>query len=331
MMYFNPYTGANFWEFFQILFWRIVSFVQGKLSIAHLAADEIQLLVLIGIGASAALIGTFLVLRKMTMVANSLSHTILLGIIIAFILSQKGGASEIEHGETIPIQAMLWASLGMALITSFLTQFLVKSVRLQEDASIGIVFTALFAIGVIFVTLLTRNAHIGTEVVMGNVDALHWDDCKLAYLILAFNSVILLAFFKEFKITTFDAGLASLFGISPLFFNYLLMVQASATIVGAFRAVGILMVLAFITGPVITARLLVNRLETLLIAAVGLSALASLIGVALARHILSVYSLPLSTGGIVVCAILGLFVFVVLMKMGRQKLVVNTLSYTREK
>lgn len=311
--YFNPYYDQTFFGFFAVLLTRIAAFLTGNLGSKDLVADEIQILVLAGVSISAGLVGTFLVLRRMTMLANSMSHTILLGIVAAFVLT-KDGIFSTNHSEvhTINITAMLIASLVMGLITAFLTEFLTKTVRLQEDASTGIVFTSLFALGILFVTLLTRNAHIGTEVVMGNVDALHIDDCKLVYLIALINIVLFTLFFKEFKITTFDPGLARTFGISVTFFNYLLMVQVSATCVGAFRAVGVLMVLALITGPALTARVLTHNLKTMLLLAISIGVLASLCGVAFARHLLTVNNLAISTAGVVVCFIVVFYILTVI-------------------
>lgn len=307
--YTNPYSGLSFWGFFQELFFRFFAFLSGQLPTGALVSDEIQIIVLSSVAISSALVGSFLVLRKMTMLANALSHTILLGIVVAFVFSQSTLLESSEHYHPINIQLMLFASLVVGVLTAFLTEFLTKTARLQEDASTGIVFTSLFALGIILVTLLTRSAHVGTEVVMGNVDSLHLDDCKLVLIILALNILFSLLFFKEYKITTFDPALSKALGISTLFFNYLLMVQASATIIGAFRAVGVLMVLAFITGPVLAARLITHQLKRLILVAAALGCLASITGVALARHLLSVYGIPLSTSGIVVCVIVVLFLF----------------------
>lgn len=306
--YLNPYSGQSFFGFFQELLIRLFAFISGNLSIHNLVSDEIQMIVLMSVACSAALVGTFLVLRKMTMLANSLSHTILLGIVVAFVLTQDGMLdSNSRHYHPINIQIMLLAALVVGILTAFLTEFLTKTIRLQEDASTGIVFTSLFALGIILVTLLTRDAHVGIEVVTGNVDALHLDDCKLVLIILGLNLLLSLLFFKEYKITTFDPALAKALGISSLFFNYLLMIQTSATTIGAFRAVGVLMVLAFITGPVLTARLLTHNLRNLLLLAAGLGCLASILGVAISRHFLSIYGMPLSTSGIVVCVISLMF------------------------
>lgn len=202
------------------------------------------------------------------------------------------------------MEVMLIAALLMGFLTAFLTEFLTKTIGLQEDASTGLVFTSLFALGVILVTILTRSAHIGTEAVMGDADALHVNDLFWIYVIVVCNVVLFSLFFKEFKLTTFDPALALAMGISPFFFNYLLMAQVSATTITSFRAVGVLLVLAFMTGPVLAARLLTNRLGPMLFLAAFLGSLSVIMGVAFTRHVVSMYGMTLSTTGVVVCSIL---------------------------
>lgn len=305
LSFFNPYHGKNFGEFLLEFFCRMGAFLTGKLSVNQLVSDEIQILVLSGVAISSALVGTFLVLRKLTMLANSLSHTILIGIVLAFVFMLFSSSKESDSVEGIaPMQIMLIAALLTGFFTAFLTEFLTKTMRLQEDASIGLVFTSLFALGVILVTVLTRNAHIGIEAVMGNADALHVSDLEWVYLIAACNVLLIILFFKEYKITTFDPALAYAMGISPLIFNYLLMTQVSATTITSFRAVGVLLVLAFMTGPVLAGRLFTHHLKILLLLAAGFGCLSVLIGVALTRHIVSVYGIVLSTTGVVVSTLL---------------------------
>ncbi len=305
MSYNNPYYGKEFFTFFWQLLLRFFGFINGE--VTTMVSDEIQVLVLSAIAASAALVGCFLVLRHMTMLANALSHTILLGIVIAYLLMKQGHS----HG-SVNLEAMLFAALLMGVVTTFLTEFLTKTVRLQEDASIGLVFTSFFALGVILITLFTRNAHIGSEVVMGNVDALHADDIQLAGVVLFMNIVLFTLLFKAYQVTTFDKGLAKALGFSTVFFNYLLMTQVAATAISAFRAVGVLMVLAFITGPPLTARLLTNRLRTMLLLSVMIGISSAFTGVALSRHILTVYGTPLSTAGVVVSVLVLFFVLALL-------------------
>lgn len=305
--YFNPYYDQSFLGFLWQMILRFFAFVSGELGAKDLASDEIQMVVLCGVAASAALVGTFLILKRMAMLANAISHTILVGIVLAYMLVHQDFSGGEGHDEAINIQAMLLASLIMGVLTSLLTEFLTRTMRLQEDASTGLVFSTLFAVGIILVTILTRNAHIGAEVVMGNVDALLLDDGKLVYLILGANVLLFTLLFKEHALTTFDPNLAQTLGYSSSFFTYLLMVQVSATVVGAFRAVGVIMVLAFLTGPVLAARLLTNDLKKLLFIAAGLGCAASITGVALSRHILTVYGTALSTSGVVVCTIAAIY------------------------
>lgn len=301
----NPYHNQSFFNFLQIFFSRLFQFLFGQLSIDQLASDEVQALVLMGVAFSSALVGTFLVLRRMTMLANALSHTILIGIVLAFVFS----SSSLEEGSfSLPIHAMLIASFGTGIVTTFLTEFLTKTGKLQEDASTGLVFTSLFALGIILVTVLTKSAHIGTEAVMGNADALHRDDLVWVYLTVGVNLMIIFLLFKEFKMTTFDSALAKAMGFSPLFFNYLLMTQTSMTTMTSFRAVGVLLVLSFMTGPVLAAKLLTHHLNRLLILSSIFGILCALVGVALTRHLLTVYGVALSTSGMVVCVITLLYV-----------------------
>lgn len=292
----NPYSGLDFFSFLLLFFQRFIGVITGKLP---LATDEIQIFVLAAVALSGALVGTFLILREMTMLANALSHTILLGIVSAYLLLRLFGTTQ---GPAVPlsIPTLLIAAFTTGIATTFLTQVLSKVVKLQEDASIGLVFSILFSLGIVLITLFFRNVHIGTELVMGNVDALQPRDLRDVLAILGVNSVLFILLFNGFKITTFDPQLARTFGFSPLLFNYLLMIQTSATAIGAFRAVGVLMILAFFVIPPLTARLLTHTLSTLIGLSCFFAALASLLGVALSRHLLGALGVGLSTSGLVV-------------------------------
>ncbi len=299
-----PYSGSTFFDFFLILSQRLFLIIQGKLSFSNLASDEIQLLVLLGVSTSCALIGTFLVLRKMTMLANSLSHTILLGIVITILIFP----TDAFYDTQTVLPRLLFGALFCAILTTVATEFLIKTIRLTPDASIAIVFTTFFALGILLATIYLRDVHLGTEAVMGNVDALRLEDGKMVWIIALGNFILLFLFYKEFQITSFDPGLSTVLGISPSLFHYLLMFQTAASVIVSFRAVGVLMVLAFLTVPPLCARLFTHYLKQMLGIAILIGGLASLLGVALARHLLSVYGLALSTSGLVV-TVLALFLF----------------------
>jgi manganese/zinc/iron transport system permease protein len=200
----------------------------------------------------------------------------------------------------------LLGALIAAAATALFTEGLVKWFRLQEDASIGLVFTFLFAAGIVLVTLFTRDLHLGIEAVMGNADALQVSDLHLAGSLLAINAAAALLFFRRFQLASFDPCLVRALGLPGGAFRFLLLFLAAATAIGAFRAVGVLLVLAFLVGPYLTARLFCHRLKYLLLWSSLIGIGAALFGVGLARHLLSAYGLALSTGGIVSCTI-GLF------------------------
>lgn len=306
----NPYFGKNLGTFFLIFLQRMGELLSGQIGLADLATDEIQIFVLFLVSFASSLVGTFLVLKKMTMLANSLSHTVLLGIVIAYLILIPFGGS---HAHSISVPILLIASLITAMITTILTQILTHVLKLQEDASIGLVFTTLFALGIVLVTMFTRNSHLGTEAIMGNVDALHVHDLKLVFWIALLDFAVIGLLYKEFKITTFDGMFAKAQGFSNTFFNYLLMMLTSATVIAAFRAVGVLLVLAFLVGPVLTARLFAHSLKKLLLLATFFGLLTSILSVAMARHLLSVHHIPISTSGLAATLIGVIYLFSVLL------------------
>ncbi len=298
----NPYWGHTFFSFFYVLFGRIWQGLRGQLAWEDLATDEIQILVLLLIAGSSVLVGVFLVLRKMTMLANSLSHTVLLGIVIASISIKQG-----QRGPNL--QLLIFASLISSLLTALTTHWLHKVLRLQKDASIGLVFSTLFAIGIISVTLFLRNAHLGAETIMGNVDALHLKDLLLTFYLFLFNAVVTFALYPRYALMTFDLTLAKSFHIPTTWLNHLLMVQTAATAVGAFRALGAFLFLALLVLPPLTARFFTFRLKPLLFISYLIGALSSIFAVALSRHTLSVHHTPFSTSGLTTL-MLALFFFI---------------------
>jgi len=182
----HTYWGANFFQFFQIFFSELFLLLTGQVPLAHLVSDEIQVIMLTLLGISSAIVGSFLVLRKMTMVANSLSHTILVGIVLSLVIMRYFfGDFYAVFG--VDMRVLLLASLLSSFLTSYLTNFLHRVLGLQKDASTGLVFTTLFALGIIMVTIFTRNTHIGVEVIMGNIDVIHVNDLKIAFYLLLIN------------------------------------------------------------------------------------------------------------------------------------------------
>lgn len=296
----SPYSGVSILHFFGVLALRLPAIFTAMVRGEVLYTDEIQVLVLGSMGLCCGLLGSLLVLRRMTMLANSLSHTILLGIVAAFMLTRfTSGEDFLEQGP-LPLGTLMVASCITAVATTFLTEAFTRWFRLSEEASTGLVFTALFAAAIVFVTVFTRNAHIGIEIVMGNADGLSRSDVALGLWVLFFNVLLTAAMYRAFLSTTFDPGFSRLIGFRTGLISYILMAQVGLSVVAGFRAVGILMILAFLVGPVLAVRPWVHSLRGLMVGSAMLGFLSGLFAVATARGLLSEWRLPLSTGALAV-------------------------------
>jgi manganese/zinc/iron transport system permease protein len=284
----NPYVGQEFISFFKVLVFRLL-----RADFSSLFSDELQMAVLIAISISCALIGSFLVLKKMTMLANALSHTLLLGIVVVFLISPS-------EGGLVPIPALMVAGGITGLLTAFLTQVLQRSVRVQEDASIGLVFSSFFALSVLLISLFSRNAHVGLELIMGNVDGLVLKDLYWVWVVMGLNIGCFFIWYRGYQLSTFDELMARVLQFSPTFYTYLLMTQTSVTCISSFRSVGVFMVLALLVVPTLTVRLFIHSLKKLMVVSAAYSSILAVVGVALSRHLLTYYDRGFSTAGVLV-------------------------------
>ena len=300
MLMTHPYWGVSFTEFFVVLWKRVLLLLSGELALSALATDEIQLIVLCAVALSAAGIGAFLVLQKMTMLANALSHTLLLGLALAFILGKVDGRAAV-----LSLSTLVKAALISSLLTVVAVELLRRGAKVQRDASIGLVFTLFFALGVLLVSMKARYAHLGVEAVMGNSDALNRSDMRLALFTLVGNVALLFVFFKRWKMVALDPVFAKSLGLTLFLLQGVLLFQTAVTAVVSFRAVGVFVFLALLVVPFIVARLFAKKLKVALAFAAFIGAGASIVAVALARHLLSVHQMSVSTSGLV-ALLLGL-------------------------
>ncbi len=303
----NPYSGNTFTGFFLTFVTRLFQgFPLG------LQSDELQFFVLATIALSSALVGVFLVWRQMSMLANALSHTILAGIVAAWLVfyvwSGFGADPERAYEFVLPDMLLLVAAIVMALITTFLTQAGVFLFSIAEDASTGVVFTFLFALGIAMVSAFTKNAHIGAELLMGNIDLVQERDLMLSGAILLFNALVMLLFFRQFVVTSLDPVFAHILGIPVRFSGYFLMAQVAVTAVAAFRAVGVILFLAFLVAPALAAGMWFRQHKKIVGISCFVGVFASIVGVALSRHLLTVYGVGCSTGALVVALLFFLVV-----------------------
>lgn len=232
-----------------------------------------------------SLLGSFLVLRKMSMVGDAISHAVLPGLVIAYLVS----------GSRASFPMLIGAAL-FGILTTFLIELFQKKFRLQVDASIGVTFTALFAIGVILISSLTGKIDLDQDCVLyGEIAYVPLDIWftqsglnlgPYSVWVIGAAFLIVLAFvvfgFKGLTITTFDENYAASLGISTAFWHYALMSMVSLTTVVSFEAVGAILVVALFIIPPATAYLLTDNLVKMILIACGLGILSSILGYFLA-------------------------------------------------
>lgn len=260
------------------------------------------------VAASCGLLGCFLVLRRLSMLGDAISHAILPGIVVAFLITHR-----------ISSVPMFLGAAVLGILTSVFVQALSRG-GIQGDAAMGVTFTALFAIGVVMVSSpALRNTDLDVECILYG-DLLYtpldrivlgeWDLGPKALWVtgalLILNGLILGLLYKQFKICAFDPEMAAAVGINVTLMHYLLMGMVSVTTVGAFESVGAILVVAMLIVPGATAYLLTDRLERMLLLSLGVGALSAVGGYLLARSLDASIAGAMATvsGGIFAAALL---------------------------
>lgn len=238
------------------------------------------------VGLTCGLIGVFLILRKMAMMSDAISHTVLLGIVLAYMVTNEVSGPH-----------MLIGGILAGLLTAFLVQWL-HSLDIEHHASMGIVFTTLFALGVILIATSVGNAHLDVKhALMGEITFIPFHTMSIpfighvpvatAMLAVAFVIVLffIIAFYKEWKITTFDSALAASLGIPVLLLHYVFMSLVSVTTVASFDAVGAIMVVAMLITPAASAYLWTDKLSVMLVLSGSFGVVSAVVGYYIAAWI----------------------------------------------
>jgi manganese/zinc/iron transport system permease protein len=277
-------------------------------------------IVLVGalVGIAASLLGTFLVLRRESMLSDAISHSVLLGIVLAYLLTGTLDS---------PLHVVGAALAGLG--TVWLTDLLVRSRRVKNDAAIGLVFPALFAVAVLLINVYARDVHLDTDAVLLGEIAFAWLDVvdvaglevarslAVMLVIAIVNAAFVVLLYKELKLSTFDAALATALGMRPGLIGYALLGLVSITAVGAFDAVGAILFVAFVIVPPTAAYLLTDRLWRMLVYGCLIAIGSSLGGYAFAL------AYDVSIGGAMASAT-GLFLLLALL-LGRHGLLARGL------
>lgn len=227
-----------------------------------------------------ALMGSFLVMRKMVMIGDAISHSVLPGIFIAYWIS----------GSTASLPILIGASLS-GILATLMIEWFTKKARLQSDAAIGVSYTLLFAIGIILISKFGANADLDQQCVLyGEIEYVSlWLQPIVGGLMLPQQAIILLVVcilligaviwgYKGLFITTFDPNFALSTGVAVTFWHYFLMSGVSLTTVVSFESVGAILVIAFLSGPPAIAYLLTEDFKKMILLACTIGIACSAVG-----------------------------------------------------
>lgn len=214
--------------------------------------------------AACGLVGNYLLLRRLALMGDAVSHSVLPGLVVAFLLSQSRG--------TLP---MFLGALAAGMLATGLIELIHTKTRVKQDAAMGIAFSTLFAIGVVLTAIFTAQVDLDAECVLygeiafvplephavwAGIDFGPEPVARMAA-VLGGVAVLIVLFYKELLVSSFDAGLARSLGINPTIAHFALMAVLSIVIVSAFESVGAILVIAMLILPGATASLLTKRLS----------------------------------------------------------------------
>ena len=243
-------------------------------------------IVLIGILAAVAcaLLGNFLVLRKMSMMGDAISHAVLPGLAIAFLITGARASLTMFIGAAV-----------VGILTALFTQWLSRFGKVDEGASMGIVFTTLFAVGLLLIVQAADHVDLDASCVLyGAIELTPLDvvwrpelfgsvlqvprSALVLCAVCAVNLLFVVLFFKELRIASFDSELATTMGINANLMHYMLMTLVAITTVAAFEAVGSIIVIAMLIVPAATAHLLTDQLHWMVVISAIFAALSAALG-----------------------------------------------------
>jgi ABC-type Mn2+/Zn2+ transport system permease subunit len=259
-----------------IIDWLMAPFQFGFMQTALLAA------VLVGL--TCASIGVYVVLRRMAFIGDALSHTILPGVVVAYL-----------NGFSLSVGALL-AGVCTALGIGWLS----RREAIREDTAIGVVFTGMFALGVLLMSQ-ARSFRDFTHILFGNILGVTADDLRLIALITGGVLSLLFLFHKELELTSFDPIHAEVIGLKPSWLRYLLLLLLAFAVVSSIQVVGVVMTSALLITPAAAASLLTHRLWRMMGIAILIAISSGVIG------LYASFYANVSSGAAIVLACTGFF------------------------
>lgn len=282
--------------------------------------------VAIVVAIAAALPGVFLVIRGTTMLSDAITHSILLGIVLAFFITNDLKSPFLLFGATL-----------VGLLVVWLIEALQRTQLMSNDAAIGIVFPLFFSLAIILITRYAGDVHLDTDsVLLGELAFVPFRRLIIAGLdfgpqslwvmlgILILNAIFITLFYKELKVSTFDPIFSAAIGFSPLVIHYALMGLVSLTAVGAYDAVGSILVVGFMVGPALTGYLFTDNLKKMIVITIIVAIFNSIVGITLARY------LDVSLAGMI-ALITGVTVFITFLFSPTKGWIKKRITYNKQK
>ena len=240
------------------------------------------------LGVVSGIIGSFIVLRKMALMGDALSHAVLPGVAISYMLG---------------INMLVGASI-FGLIAAILIQFISARSTLKSDTSIGIILSTFFALGIILITRAQSGIDLN-HVLFGNILAVPSSELMQSFWVMVGVIVIVVLFYKELLISSFDPIVSKAYGLNTTFYHYLLMFLLSIVTVSSLSQVGVVLVIAMLVIPAATAYLWTNKLSHMIVVASVIGAIIGIVGTYISFN----YNLPTSATIVLVGATLFVLAF----------------------
>ena len=235
------------------------------------------------VGITCGVLGCFVILRRMALIGDALSHAILPGVVVALLSLGWFGVQLEGLPSWFLAMWLLVGALGAGLATAVLINIVHKKSRAKEDSAIGIAFTAMFAIGLILISSLPRGTHFDLECfIYGDPLAVQTPDLILMGFVCPLVLLVVVLMYHRFKLISFDPVVAAAMGVSVGLSHYLLMGMLASTIVAGIKSTGVILVVAMVITPAAAAYQLTNRLWVMLILAGLIGALSAGLGMSLA-------------------------------------------------
>ncbi len=251
------------------------------------------LLALVLVGGISAVVGTFVVVRGMSFFGDALAHTVLPGVAISYTATGGTLGSNLFVG-----------GLGAGILSALVIAFLTRQERLKEDTAVALVFVTMFALGIAIISTNSSYSVDLTHILFGSINGIASSDLQIMAILSVIVLLVILLFYKQFVIISFDLSLAYTLKLPVEFLRVLLLILIAVTIVASLQAVGIALMLALLITPAATARLLVHRMHQVML-------MGSVVGIGsgIAGFYLSYY-LDIPSGASIVLMMSSIFAIV---------------------